>query len=160
MTKGGLYIPLPEHIDIFCSTPRFSRCHQYIRGCELLNETAQKLGFAKEKNGRRQYRRMPDHLLLSVSFCDETGKPLYRVEDPVRTVDISLGGLRLESKTKLPANELIAFTFGPDFIKPGFTGLGKVKWCQETEGKGFQAGLAFLNSSPRQVIGTHLGLPV
>lgn len=161
MTKGGLYIPLPEHIDLFCMTANFSRCHQYLRGCELLNETAQQLGFTKEKNGRRQYRRMPEKLLVSVSLCDETGRPVAPVDETIKTMDISLGGLRLESRTRLPFNELIAFTFGPDFIKPGYTGLGRIKWCQaDAAGDGFQSGLSFINADPRQVIGSHLGLPV
>ncbi len=161
MVKGGLYIPMPEHIDIFCSTIHFSQCHQYIRGCEILNETAQRLGFTKEENGRRQYRRMTEQLLLAVSTCDEKGKPTVSFEEPFKTIDISLGGLRIESKEEIQANEIIAFTFGDDFAIPGFTGFGEVKWSRKiTDGKNFQSGLAFLNNSPRQAIGNHLGLPV
>ena len=161
MTKGGLYIPMPEHIKIFCTTYRYSQCHQYIRGKELLKETAQQLGYVHE-DGRRRYRRILDRFSVSISLCDESGNPVEILDENANTVDVSLGGIRLISRTELPKNKMIAFTFGPDFSIPGFADIAEIKWCEALpdEPQKYQSGLAFLKANSRQAIGNHLGLPM
>ena len=162
MTKGGLYIPMPEHIQMFCRTGKFLECHQYIRGTELLKETAQKYGFILD-GSRRRYRRVPDRFTLSLAACDESGGSSEILDVNAHTVDISLGGMRVNSSNDMVGHGLISFEFGSDFIMPILEGVGEIKWAKEIEtngGRKFQAGVAFLDSRISHAIGAHMGLPV
>ena len=160
MTKGGLYIPMPEHVDMFCSKPRYSHCHQYLRGCELLKETARKYGFIVD-GGRRKYRRVSDRATLSLSACDASRNFLELLDDKALTLDLSLGGMRLESNKKLQKDSLVTFQFSPDFSIPNLSGTGEVKWCEPADNSGhFQVGVAFADFELTQAIGSHLGLPM
>jgi hypothetical protein len=160
MTKGGLYIPMPEHIDLFCSTPHYIKCHQYMRGCELLQETAKKYGFIVD-GGRRRFRRVSERISLAVSLCDNDRRAIELLDDQAMTLDLSLGGLRIESHREISPNTLVAFEFGPDFSAPELIGIGEVKWCESKNGSGlFETGIAFSDFSLTQAIGNHLGLPM
>ena len=160
MTKGGLYIPMPEHVDMFCSKPQYVQCHQYLRGCELLKETARKYGFIVD-GGRRKYRRVSDRTTLSLSACDDSRNLLELLDDNAFTVDLSLGGMRLESSKEIQKDSLISFQFSPDFSIPNLSGMGEVKWCEPIENSDhFQAGVAFADFELTQAIGSHLGLPM
>lgn len=160
MTKGGLYIPMPEHVDMFCSKPQYSQCHQYLRGRELLQETARKYGFIVE-GGRRKYRRVPDRTLVSLSSSGSGKNVLELLDDKAFTVDLSLGGMRLESNKKIKKDSLVSFQFSSDFSIPNLQGNGEVKWCEPLEDSdSFQVGVAFSDFELTQAIGSHLGLPM
>lgn len=160
MTKGGLYIPMPEHIDMFCSSPKYTLCHQYIRGCELLQDTAKKFGYIVD-GGRRRFRRVDDRTPLRVSLCDKDRRPLELLDENAITIDLSLGGMRLQSSRELPRDTLICFEFDSGFTVPDLAGVGEVKWCEPKNGSSlFQAGLAFSDFRMTQAIGSHLGLPM
>jgi len=160
MTKGGLYIPMPEHIDMYCSKPLYAQCHQYIRGCELLQETAKKYGFVVD-GGRRRFRRVVDSIPLAISLCDMSRTPLEMIDDKAITIDLSLGGLRVESHAMIPKDTFISFEFGSDFSTPDLAGTGEVKWCEaRRDSDTFEAGIAFSDFSLTQAIGAHLGLPM
>ena len=160
MTKGGLYIPMPEHVDMFCSKSLYSQCHQYLRGLELMQETARKYGFIVE-GGRRKYRRVSDRTILSLSACDSSRNLLELLDGKAFTVDLSLGGMRLESSKEIKKDSLVSFKFSPDFSIPNLSGIGEVKWCDPIENsEHFQAGVAFADFELTQAIGSHLGLPM
>lgn len=160
MTKGGLYIPMPEHINMFCLTSRYTFCHQYIRGCELLREAAKKYGFIVD-GGRRRYRRVAERIPVSVSLCDKDRGLIELIDEDAVTIDLSLGGLRLLSRRELPRDSLVSFGFGPDFTIPDLAGIGEVKWCElKSDSPLFEAGLAFSDFRVTQAIGSHLGLPM
>ncbi len=159
MTKGGLYIPLQEHVRIFCSTPQYIKCHQYLRGCELIQQTAKKYDFIVD-GGRRQFRRVPEHVPLSVSSCDANRQPLEMLAKEAITVDMSLGGLRLESICRIPADTEVLLDFGPGFSTPELRGVGKVAWCESKANSTlFEVGIAFSDFCLTRAVGYHLGLP-
>lgn len=160
MTKGGLYIPMPEHVDMFCSKPRYTSCHQYLRGCDLMRETAKRYGFIIDE-GRRKYRRVSDKVFLSLSSCDANRNVLELLDDKAFTIDLSLGGMRLESSKIITKDSCVAFQFSPDFSRPSLFGTGKVKWCKPADNSDhFQVGVAFTDFELTQAIGSHLGLPM
>ena len=160
MTKGGLFLPMPDHISIFCTTSRFTQCHQYIRGEELLQETARKFGCVDEE-GRRKYRRVADRFQLTLSSCDEDMNPAEILDDKAFTVDLSLGGIRLETRRQVQPSGIVAFSFGSDFSIPDLSGTAEVRWCEPDHDKdGFVAGLEFSDCRMSQAIGSHMGLPM
>jgi len=160
MTKGGLFIPMPEHVDMFCSKPQYVQCHQYLRGCKLMQETARKYGFIVD-GGRRKYRRVPERTPLSLSLCDSGRNLLELLDDNAYTLDFSLGGMRLQSIKEIEEKSLVSFQFSSDFSRPNLSGIGEVKWCEAVpETDMFQTGLAFADFELTQAIGSHLGLPM
>ncbi len=159
LTKGGIYIPLPEHIEMFCKTPHYIECEQYSRGQKLSSELPSDEAFID--NGRREFRRIPDILALTLASCDETGHPCQILDAHACTIDLSPGGMQLESRHALMMNNLIAFTFGPHFSTPNHTGIGQIRWCREVnEPDLFHAGLSFIDASTKQALGHHMGIPV
>lgn len=160
MIKGGLYIPMPEHVEMFCDSVKFGSCHQYIRGCELLQESAKKYGFITD-GGRRRFRRVADRVPLRVALCNKDGDDRKMLDDQAVTLDMSLGGLRFESNARIDKDTIVVFEFGDNFSVPELTGIGEVKWCTPCEYKDrFEAGIAFTDFSLTQAVGAHLGLPM
>lgn len=160
MTKGGIYLPLKEHIEMFCKTPHFLECHQYVRGSKIGAKTGLEETYYRD-NGRRQFRRLPDLLSLSLANCDEAGRPCHLIDGNACTIDLSPGGMRLESCQRLSPNDLIAFTFGPHFSTPNLVGVGQIMWSTASNQPDmYHAGLAFLDATTKQAIGHHMGVPV
>ncbi len=160
MIKGGLYIPMSEHVEMFCNSAKFGLCHQYIRGCELINESAKKYGYITD-GGRRRFRRVADRLPLRVALCDEDGKKRKILDDQAVTLDLSLGGLRFESNTRIDKDTIVAFEFGGNFPIHDSAGVGEIKWCAPSGRQNrFEAGMAFADFSMTQAVGAHLGLPM
>lgn len=159
VTKGGLYLPMPAHIEMFCQASLYIQCHQYVKGCELVRETARKYGFILDES-RRKYRRVRQRLALLLSTCSDQGQPLAVIDRNACTLDLSLGGLRFETRVEIPVNQKIAFSFGNDFAAPSWQGFGEVRWADSwQEGCTSQAGLIFTDSSTFQAVGKHMGLP-
>ena len=159
VTKGGLYLPMPEHIDIFCQTNQYVQCHQYIRACELVRETAREYGYIHDET-RRKYRRVKQRISLLLAECSDDGTPLGILDKEAKTLDLSLGGFRFETQVNIPVNQKIAFSFGNDFTAPSWEGVGEVRWADSWhEGRASQAGLMFTDSKTFQAVGKHMGLP-
>ena len=159
MTRGGVYLPMPEHIEMFCKTSHFTDCHHYVRGNQLSSEAGRKDGC--KDHGRRQFRRIPDMFSLVLSTCDETGRPCQLLDAHAHTIDVSPGGVRLQSSRQLTPDNLVAITFGPDFSSPSLTGIGQVRWSVATDSPElYLAGLSFLDAATKQAIGRHMGIPM
>lgn len=153
MTKGGLYVPMPEHVFMFCSTPCFTSCHHYTMGCERMMEAAFTRGLAQDL-GRRRYQRVPSMQPLVIASCDHEGNVSEASGSKARTVDLGLGGMRVESAAHLSVDASVSFTFQGGSSIAGYTGVGEVKWCKEKEkGGGFEAGLAFSDIKTGQAVG-------
>lgn len=161
MTKGGLYIPMPGHIEMFCSTGRYGQCSQYLRSSEMVHEEAEKYGFVTGQ-GRRRYRRFAERIALSLFAGGVDAGRGVCSDDEAFSVDMSLGGLRMESRQQLMVDDIISLQFGSDFAEPGYSGSAQVCWCEakkDEEGV-FQAGIAFKDMRLSQAVGVHLGLPM
>lgn len=158
MTKGGLYIPLPEHIEIFCCTSNFSECHHYINGLALLSEmSAAKVSY---EESRRRHRRIKDQLPVSLIRCDDAGHS--QADAPhqhAMTVDLSIGGMCLKSSSEIHTNELLLLQLEAKAEQTALSGLADVKWCSPiNESSEYLVGLAFRNIETGLAIGRQVGL--
>ncbi|MCK5227278.1 MAG: PilZ domain-containing protein [Desulfobulbaceae bacterium] len=159
MTKGGLYIPMPEHIKMFCTTPKHTGCHQYIRGMRAMEEMAR--DELQSLSSRRRFHRVYDRLNVSVASCDDRGNPSDIIDENAYTLDVSPGGMRLECSKELESDNTLLFRFGQDFSEPSLAGIGKVKWVKtQPSSSNCQAGLAFVHRSTGQAIMNHLGITI
>lgn len=159
MTTNGLYVPLPDHIANFCKSPIWDQCPQYVRGCEVQLDLAWKRELYP-RNGRRRHRRINcSHLLAlaaSDSPGDQRGEPFTQC---ARTMDLSLGGMRIETVGALPDTKNFSFAFGDDFLSPGLSGLAEVRWLREVDNSSiYQYGLGFIDQKSSMAISEHLGL--
>lgn len=158
MTKGGLYIPLPEHIEIYCSTTHYIQCHQYIRGKEILTEAAAAEGI---EDSRRRHRRVKEQLPVSIVACDSMGKLIGDKAEETSTIDLSIGGLCLTSRSERQTNELLLLKLIQETSDSPLTGIGKVKWCNAmNESSEYRVGIAFQTKDTGHAVGRYLARAV
>ncbi len=156
MTKGGLYIPLPEHMEEFCKTPRFPECQQYLRGRQLLRQTAREEAI---QDSRRHFPRHRNRLPLVLSSCDAHGKPVDIIDSDAITIDLSLGGLGLQSAKKLPLARVLHFQLLSPQHNKRFSGIGEVRWSiPDRESGRYRAGLSFVDNTISQELHHHFNL--
>ena len=160
MSKGGVYIPLPQHVKTFCLTSRYIQCHQYIKGCEhiMLQQENRKKGVVK-MDERRRLRRFSEQLNMILAVCDTKIKPPEINSFKARTIDVSLGGMRLEGPQKLTIGSIVGFELEKEFPSQGITGVGEVKWCKpQQDSDKFEFGIAFPDFNAVHGMREHLGL--
>ena len=62
-----------------------------------------------------------------------------------KSIDISLGGMRISSFEEIPHQLMMAFSFGTDQEEAySIDGIGEVQWCRETPDQGYLAGVSFV----------------
>lgn len=156
MTKGGMYIPMPVHVKMFCLSLRFSRCPQYICGYELIrHKVAESGGIVSEV--RRRSLRFAERLSLTLMSYYNNIRPQESFCDKVATIDMSLGGVRIEGSRELAKDSFVNFEFGSDFPSPGLSGVGEVKWCEsQKDSDRFEAGIAFADLSSSRTLEAYL----
>ncbi|MBU0728111.1 MAG: PilZ domain-containing protein [Proteobacteria bacterium] len=142
ISKGGLYIPMPDHIQTYCLSLQYDRCNHYIREYELLQDRM--MLETSEASDRRLYRRIDGSYSLFLSPFEGMGLQKEIVEKEAKTIDISLGGMQIQSYDRIPTQQMMAFKFGSDFTMDSITGIGEVRWCTDAQkDEGFLAGIAF-----------------
>jgi len=150
MLRGGLYIPLSAHIEIFCTTIKYTSCPQFMRGKALIQESIRRS--VEISDSRRRFPRIRNRFPTTISTCDEKGRPVQVIDREAITLDLSLGGIKISSYSEIPTNKILHFSFREDFNQVPITGIGEVRWCRHAEGpRPFQAGLSFLDNTPPEV---------
>jgi len=157
MTNGGLYIPMPEHINNLCVTSRFDQCYHYIQGCSVVRNLAGQLGFT-HNDSRRRYRRITERIPLQFAVCGHDERGAEILDQEAFTVDLSFGGIRLESRVALPVREKISFVVGQNGDVSPWEGQGEVRWTDELDSGTFQSGLIVTDKKTFQAIGQHFSL--
>lgn len=157
MTRGGLYIPLPAHIEIFCTTAKYFSCPQYTRGKALIQENLRQN--IETPDSRRRFARLRNRLPIILATCDEKGRPVEIIDHDAMTLDLGLGGIRISSNSEIPPHKILHFSFREDFYHTPIKGVGEVRWSMQAEGPlPYQAGLAFLDNTLPSEVGERLGL--
>jgi hypothetical protein len=151
MFKGGLFLPLDEHIHHYCQSSRFQHCQQYLRGCAEREKRTSKSGVSLS-DSRRVHDRLQKKFPLQIYTCDAQGKLITLLSDKVETIDLSVGGLGMLSSTKLETGQQVAIHFNDDFTIPGLSSTGTIRWCEQTGDQHYQAGFAFANEKVGQVM--------
>ncbi len=159
MVKGGMYIPMPEHVRTFCLSSLHARCPKYIKGCEHLTNHDNCERCEQDVNGdRRKMRRFVDQLFLKLIVCDKTVTPRAINDCKAKTLDLSIGGMRMESPRELNTDTIVCFESDPDFSPDNLVGVGEVKWCEPKEDSDmFEFGIAFSDYSTSKGMREYLG---
>ena len=156
LCNEGLFIPLENHIEIYCRTEAFTMCTQYSLGSEINHRSLPENSAAPHDNRRRHIRVKDSHYITLIPLNrSETSVP--PVATPARTMDLSIGGLRLQTAEPLINDTVIRFSF--DDLAPDFplAGTATVKWCHRlVDSSEYQAGLAFTSEQTAEAMGLYL----
>ena len=139
-SHGGLYLPVLEHVEIYCEGGNFGSCYQYM-------EETLRADFAaaeEVKRNRRRHRRVPCRYSFRLAERKDNAGLDRLFDDVATTVDLSSGGIRFESYRALPQGVEVSFSLNGEFSSVPLKGTGQVKWCRSLEDAPlYHAGIAF-----------------
>lgn len=157
LSRGGLYLPVSDHVETYCRTENYLSCPQFVSG-GLVVDAAVDDSVATGAE-RRMYVRVPGRFLLRIAHHANGDSVDEVIDDSASTVDISLGGVRVESYRKLPVDSLVTFSLNGDFFSEPVKGVGRVTWCRSLEQAPlYHAGLAFEDVRLASMLEKRLGL--
>jgi Tfp pilus assembly protein PilZ len=153
--RGGLYLPVAEHILTYCRTPNYASC-SLLEGQLVVNDQG---GVKEDFQDRRGYERVPGRFTFKVSNHLRDEDLVSLVDDKAVTVDISQGGIRFETFREVPVDSLISFFLTAKEFEEPLHGVGQVKWCKPLEkSSAFHAGIAFTDASAPSAVRNRLGI--
>ena len=158
LVESGLFIPTHEHILRYCENELYVKCYHYIGKPAPLVSVPERRENRPLVN-RRQFTRIPIRQKLAFarySLAHETNEDV--LDDGAMAVDLSLGGMRIETSAPIYENQIILFTFDEKFHPPGFSGKGEIRWVEQHEAHDTQgnAGLAFIDDDTKNTVKNHL----
>jgi len=152
ISSDGLFIPLDDHIDLYCTTADYSLCLQY----SMNNDIPDIADDVAELQNRRNFPRVEAQYRVTLVKITETGRLAKHFSLHATTLDISNGGMRLATSEQLVDDTRIAFSFIDNLPKGLQSGIAKIKWSKKNEATGtYHAGLAF-EDPPSRAIGAYL----
>jgi hypothetical protein len=156
LCNEGLFIPLENHIEVYCRTEAYTICMQYSLRSEFYHRFLPE-NTASPHDNRRRHIRVQDRHHVTLTPFHRPATPASQVSTPARTIDLSIGGLRLQTVEPLVNDTVIQFSFEdftPDFP---LAGTATVKWCHRlVDSSEYQAGLAFTNDQTAEAMGRYL----
>ncbi len=157
LCSEGLFIPLDDHIDVYCTTSAHPQCLQYSLYAE---SQAQALATQQQKTeNRRKFHRVRTQHKVTLVQLRSTGQVASHHAVNATTLDVSMGGMRLYIDDPIDNDISVQFSFAdflPDSLK---SGTGIIAWCnKQVDTPGYQAGLSFRGEKIPKAIGHYLGL--
>ena len=151
----GLFIPLDDHVEVFCTSPEYPLCLQYNMNTDDVPKVEEE---QNDMVNRRTSPRIEKNYRVTLVKLTESGQLARHFSLHASTIDLSRGGMKLSTSEHLLDDTRIAFSFIDTFPKELQSGIAKIKWCKKQEATGdFLAGLAFENP-PSEAIGMYLRL--
>jgi hypothetical protein len=139
--KGGLFIPLDDHIEAYCNTSDYQHCLQYTMhpGNNLQDNDK-----ANQATNRRKFARVEARLKITLVRYNHSGKIGSHCSGFAKTIDLSCGGMRLTTDKPLTNNSIVLFSFDSSSISILPECVGQVAWCNKAiDVPGYQAGITF-----------------
>jgi len=151
ISSDGLFIPLDDHIDVYCTTRDYPLCLQY----SMNNDIPEIVDDPAERENRRNFPRTEAQYRVTLVKITETGRLAKHFSLHATTIDISKGGMRLATSEQLVDDTCIAFSFIDNMPQNMQSGIAKIRWSKKNEETGnYHAGLAF-EDPPARAIGVY-----
>lgn len=148
---NGLFIPLDNHAEVFCKSPRFTACMQYTLYSEnhiYLQEKVRK----SEVNRRKFLRIESSHLVTLVKIFESDGL-ISQIPQGAQTIDVSKSGMRVAIDKPLLHDALVQFSFDDSFPLKIHEITGQVEWCnKQVDEPGYQIGVSFRGDHVKKVL--------
>jgi len=157
LCNDGLFIPLDDHIEVYCKTVNFPQCLQYSLYAE---SNSQSPGEKNNTGGnRRKYRRVETHHKMILVKSANSEELITHPSTIAQTLDVSMGGMRLAIDDPFVSDTIVQFSFDDSFPESLQAGKGKVEWCnKQIDEPGYQVGLSFQGKQSIDIMGFYLGL--
>jgi len=153
LSHSGLYLPVQEHVDIYCEGGNFLSCSQFIAHAGAGRGAVTDSGV-----NHRRFPRIPGRFSFRLAEWEQDNVSRI-IDDAATTVDLSPGGIRFESYCALPEGVEIIFSLNGDFSDVPLRGRGEVKWCRSLENAPlYHAGIAFADPEVVRAIRERFGL--
>ena len=159
----GLFIPLNDHIEVYCKTLHYRQCLQFSQHSASHPQPA-------ERRNRRKYERVAASHRVTLVVLLQSGElashlppahvsAAYESAACCRTLDLGKGGMRLTAEQPLVQATVIRFSFADSFPKSVQTGQGQIAWCNKQQNQPeYQAGIAFKDDRLIDTMGLYLCL--
>lgn len=151
----GLFIPLDDHIEVYCKQPDYPQCLQYAMQSENNLRTIKTL--VECEDNRRKYQRVTaTHRITLVKLIDRDAV-VSHLGSVAETIDLSMGGMRLLLDKPLSSEATVGFSFDDSFPEDLQHGQGYIAWCnKQIDDPGYQAGIAFASDRIMAAMGHYL----
>ena len=98
----------------------------------------------KEISERRKLRRYVKKIYMDIVVTDTEENNHVRSKYRIKTLDMNLYGMKIESPEQVAKDAIVGFEFDPDFSSNFLPGTGTVKWCErQSNSDKFEFGMAF-----------------
>lgn len=155
--QGGLFIPLDDHIEAYCTTLSYPQCAQY--SLERNQQHPQQDPHQAFAQNRRQFPRTQACWKITLVQLSTSNIIGSHFSDIAETIDLSRTGMRLTTRKPLPDSALLSFSFDHSFPKTPDDSIGEVMWCnKEIDSPGYQAGIAFKDDTTKEAVAAYLDL--
>ncbi len=152
----GLFIPLEDHIDVFCKTSRYPQCLQYSLN-QGHSEDTLNVG-NQDGSNRRNHMRVESRNQITLVKLIQSDKIVNHVSTAAETLDISRGGMRLTTNSPVPQDTVIQFAFDKVFPSSFHRAMGQVEWCnKQIDEPGYQVGVSFQEERIVRAMDHYLG---
>ncbi|MDR9500983.1 MAG: PilZ domain-containing protein [Desulfurivibrionaceae bacterium] len=157
LKPGGIFVPLPLHVEQYCLTDNFSTCRHFIQfaSASVLpppSLLASPLSHSLERE-RRLFARQKAAYTVTLSPYEGERSNGGGCDALAQTIDLSPGGMRVLATKQVARQGLLFFSFEEGFLVPLLHGLAEVSW-QETylDNDRWEAGLSFTDHVVKAVI--------
>lgn len=157
LCREGLFIPLNDHIEIYCETAHYRQCRQFSHHSARQSQPPKYSGW-----NRRKYERVAASHRVTLVKPLQAGQAAFpaAVESAACwTLDLGKGGMRLTTEQPLVQASVIRFSFVDSFPQSVQSGQGLIAWCNRQHDRpAYQAGIAFHDDKLIDTMGLYLGL--
>ena len=158
LCSEGLFIPLDDHIDVYCRTEDYPMCLQYNLSHDSISPPHSQPRYQSYEN-RRKYERIESTHRVTLVRLSGSGRIASHFAMPASTVDMSMGGLRLRTQEPLINDTVVQFAFDDSVPELLQSGTAIIKWCYRlVDSSEYQAGLAFRSNQTVEAMGMYLGM--
>ena len=157
LSASGLIIPTSEHILNYCKNESYYTCHHFIQSRIATEQNIELAYDDRPASNRRRHMRIPTYQPVRISRIHTDTNKEETIDNGAASIDLSLGGMRLETKAYLDPDETISFFFGEGNDQQYFKGKGDVKWIHAHESDEIiQVGLSFNDQETSNAVHRHL----
>ncbi|MBW2659737.1 MAG: PilZ domain-containing protein [Deltaproteobacteria bacterium] len=175
LCNDGLFIPLEDHINIYCKTANYPQCLQYSLYADAGSSSP--AGDDYTLKNRRQFPRTEVQHRITLIKYTQSGEIATHYPVTAKTLDVGAGGMQITITDPLaPDTEVqfafddsfpkplqsgteVQFAFDDSFPKPLQSGTGRIEWCNRmVDGSAYHAGLSFKEKEISRAMEFYLGL--
>ena len=141
ISNEGLFIPLDDHIDIFCKSDEYSGCEHFCVNSATGNKTVCNTVSERRRSDRHSgFQEIK--IIQSPEYTDQQSSHLS-----AHVVDFSENGIRLLAATQLDRDSTVTCALDDRYPEHLRSAAAMIRWCRPLRNNGgYQAGLSFRDS--------------